>query len=219
MSILIENISFSYPKGKDMVLDDFCEEFKKGGITAVTGPNGCGKTTLMKLILGIFSPQKGMIHIDGRDTSEMSLAETGRKIGYVMQDPSRQIFCTSVEEEMAYGLENMKLPADEIRKRCDYYLEYFEIGQYRQTFPFALSQGEKQRLVLAAVLAMKPDYLILDEPEASLDLYRRRLLREYLLKIRAEFDCGIIMISHDRNFISSCADREVGLKGRCERYA
>ena len=220
MSILIENITFSYPKERKTILfDDFYEEFRKGEIAAVTGPNGCGKTTLMKLILGILSPQKGRVYIDGRNVAEMSFAETGRKIGYVMQDSSRQLFCTSAADEIEYGLKNMKLPPDEIRKRCDFYLEYFEIGQYRETFPFALSQGEKQRLVLAAVLAMKPEYLILDEPAASLDRYRRRLLSDHLAKIRAEFDCGIVMISHDRHFIGACADREVRLEGRCGKNA
>ncbi len=214
MSICAENITFSYRGTQKVLLEEFCAAFEKEEITAVTGSNGCGKTTLAKLLLGILKPKSGKIEIDGNDVAGMSLAEVGRKVGYVMQNPAQQLFCTTAEEEIAYGLKNQKLPDAEIKKRCDHYLNYFEIEAHRSTFPFFLSQGEKQRLVLAAILALQPAYLILDEPTASLDPYRQRLLREYLRRIRLELGCGIVVISHDRSFIRSCADRELCLEGR-----
>lgn len=126
-------------------------------------------------------------------------------IGYVMQNPARQIFSATVEEEMRYGLENLGLSEDEIQSRTDIYLDHFGLDDKRQAFPFRLSHGEKQRLVLAAVLAMKPEYLILDEPTASLDLKRRRILGQLLQSL----DCGVMVISHDDEFIRSFCDEKV----------
>ena len=214
MTIQIESMTFSYPGTETALFTEFSEAFSAKEITAVTGRNGCGKTTLAKLILGILKPLKGAVRIDGTPVSSLSFAETGRKIGYVMQDPTKQLFCTSVHEEVSYGLRNMKLGEKEIEERCDSYLDFFEISQYRDTFPFFLSHGEKQRLALAAVLAMQPGYLLLDEPTASLDLYRRKLLGRHLAMVKEKFDCGILLISHDRAFIDSCADREVCLERR-----
>ena len=214
MSICAEKIAFSYCENKELLLKDFNCRFDPTEIVAVTGPNGCGKTTLAKLLLGILKPKYGSVHIDGQNVGEMSLAEVGRKIGYVMQNPAQQLFCTSVEDEVLYGLKNLKLPPEEIKKRCDAYLKYFQMEQYSKTFPAFLSQGEKQRVVLAAILAMKPAYLLLDEPTASLDPCRRRILSEYLIRIRTELGCGIVVISHDREFIASCADRELQLVRR-----
>lgn len=106
---------------------------------------------------------------------------------------------------MRYGLENLGLSEDEIQSRTDIYLDHFGLDDKRQAFPFRLSHGEKQRLVLAAVLAMKPEYLILDEPTASLDLKRRRILGQLLQSL----DCGVMVISHDDEFIRSFCDEKV----------
>ena len=220
MAICIADMTFSYQTAKMPVFWKFSAEFRKGEILAVTGPNGCGKTTLARLTIGILKPQAGTVLIDGKNMAEMSLAETGRKIGFVMQDPSKQLFCISAQEEIAYGLKNMKLPSDEIRKDAASICVILNWNNTKMFFPFFLSQGEKQRLVLAAILAMHPDYLILDEPTASLDLYRQRLLREYLkgicLPIR---HWNRFLLSHDRNFISACADKELHLDGRCKDNA
>lgn len=197
MSLQVKNLTFEYKRSNKKVLDNFSAEFPFGAITAVTGRNGTGKTTLAKLITGILKPDSGSISVDGEDITGYSLAERGRLIGYVMQNPERQIFSTTVEEEMRYGLLNLGLSEDEIEKRVDEYLKLFEIDHHRNSFPFAMSHGEKQRLVLAAILAMKPGYLILDEPTASLDYKRKELLGKYLKKI----ECGVIIISHDRAFI------------------
>lgn len=197
MSLQVKNLTFEYKKSNLRVLEDFSAEFPFGSITAVVGKNGVGKTTLARLITGILKPESGTIIVDGEDISQYSLAERGNLIGYVMQNPERQIFSTTVEEEMRYGLENLRLGKEEIDSRVDEYLRLFDIEHHKKSFPFAMSHGEKQRLVLAAVLAMKPKYLILDEPTASLDYKRKTQLGNYLRKI----DCGVIIISHDRKFI------------------
>jgi energy-coupling factor transport system ATP-binding protein len=141
----------------------------------------------------------------------MSLAEIGRQVACVFQNPAQQVFCTTVEEEVAFGLKNMGLDREEIETRISSYLEYFELTEYRKTFPQSLSQGEKQRLMLAAVLAMHPRFLILDEPTTGLDIYRRKLLGDYLLRIR-EDGYGVIIISHQFKFIDTYADRVLHLE-------
>ena len=208
MALKAENIFYTYPQSQRPVLTGFSAQFPFGEITALSGKNGCGKTTFSRILTGIMKPDRGDVSLDGESIASHSLAEIGRRVGYVMQNPVQQLFCTSVEEEIRYGLENMELDPEEIRERIGYYLNYFQLEQYRNVIPFRLSQGEKQRVVLAAILAMRPRYLILDEPTAALDRYRSRLLGEYLRKI-AKDSCGIILISHDLAFIRQYTDREI----------
>ena len=210
--IQAKNISFRYPKGNHWVLRNFSADFKKSDITAITGSNGCGKTTLSRLLVGILKPQRGNIYLDDVDIAQLSLAEVGKKVGLVMQNPDRQIFCPTVWEEIAYGLENLDLSRAEIETRINHYLNYFQLYHQRNSFPYEMSHGEKQRLVLAAVLAMQPDYLLLDEPTASLDVYRRQLLGEILQKIHKDLRTGIIIISHDRSFIQHYPTCEINME-------
>lgn len=210
--IQAKNISFQYPKSDRWVLKNFSADFNKNEIIALTGPNGCGKTTLSRILVGILKPKRGNVYIDNVDTAQLSLAEIGKKIGLVMQHPARQLFCTTVQEEMEYGLKNLGLDEAEIAKRVQYYLEYFQLENYKEVFPFEMSYGEKQRLVLAAILAMRPEYLLLDEPTASLDVYRQKLLGELITKIHKETKTGIIIISHDRDFIEKYATKEIKME-------
>ena len=208
MSLIIKNLTFTYDrknKNTAPLIDDFSAEFSQDRITALTGRNGVGKTTLSRLIMGILTPLSGEMMLGGRMLNGMTLAERGRLIGYVMQNPARQIFSTTVEEEMRYGLENLGLPKDEISSRVDDYLDIFGLADRKNDFPFRMSHGEKQRLVLAAVFAMKPEYLILDEPTASLDMKRRQVLGQLI----SSLDCGVMVISHDDGFISRYCDEKV----------
>lgn len=212
MSLEVKDITFRYQKDNKLILDHFSAEFPDNEITAVTGKNGTGKTTLARIVTGILKPEQGDIIVDGTKINDYTLAERGRMIGYVMQNPQRQIFASTVEAEIRYGLVNLGLTEEEIQKRVDEYLSFFEIEQYRETFPFSLSFGEKQRLVLAAILAMKPQYLILDEPTASLDYKRKERLGQYLENI----NCGIIVISHDSGFVDKYCTRVVKMEKNYE---
>jgi energy-coupling factor transport system ATP-binding protein len=191
------------------VFTGFSAQFQRGEIVAVSGKNGCGKTTLTKLLTGVLQPSEGSIRIDGSNTAEMDLFLIGRRIGYVFQNPNRQLFCDTVYNEIAYGLRNLGLSEEQIKEKAEQNLKYFDLQRYRDIYPGKLSHGEKQRLAIAAVLALGTDYLLLDEPTTGLDIRRRRELGDLLQKLRQETNCGIVFISHEAGFISRFSDREV----------
>jgi energy-coupling factor transport system ATP-binding protein len=215
----LRDITFRYSNDRPPVIDDFSADFARAGVTALTGENGCGKTTLARIIVGILKPEAGMITLGGNDLSELSLTQTGRRIGYVMQEPSRQIFSLSIWEEVMYGLGNMvdagELEREPAEERARKYLELFDLAGREEEFPFSLSKGEQQRLVLASVLAMEPEFLILDEPTSALDRGRKDALAERLreLACSTEKQRGIIVISHDRDFAAAVADSEIDMTG------
>ena len=205
----IENVSYKYPHGGAPVFSGFSACFERGEIVAVTGRNGCGKTTMTKLIAGMLRPAEGRISIDGADTAKMDLFEIGQKLGYIFQNPNNQLFCDTVFNEVAYGLRNQGAPEDVVSQKAERFLEMFDLTRYREKYPGNLSLGEKQRLALAAVLALGTDYLALDEPTAGLDVCRRRELGDLLVRLRDDMNCGIIFVSHERGFIARYADREL----------
>ncbi len=215
--ISVEAVGFRYPRAPEPVFHGLSASFSAGGITAITGPNGCGKTTLVKLVTGVERPTAGHIAIDGERTEGLSLARIGRLAGCVLQNPSRQLFCTSVAEEVAFGLREMRLPEEEVEERARRALHAFGLLELSQQLPATLSHGQKQRLMLAAVLALRPPYLVLDEPTTGLDLVRRRELGERLKRLAHEDGCGIVLVSHERRFVSRYADEELALPGRGEQ--
>lgn len=207
--IEVHGVSYKYPKTDEYVLRSLSLDFRRGEICAVTGPNGCGKTTLTKLMTGVLRPDEGSILIDGCDEAGMGLFEIGQRIGYVFQNPSKQLFCATVNEEIAFGLKNQGMSEGGIEDTVAYYTERFRLSHHRDDYPGRLSQGEKQRVVLAAVLSMGTDYLILDEPTTGLDVRGRHELGEILRGLVRERETGILIVSHERGFISRYADREV----------
>ena len=209
--IEFKDVSYGYPKSGVPVLRNFSAEFFPAEITAITGPNGCGKTTVTKLIAGILRPLNGTILIDGEDVADLDLFDIGRRAGYVFQDPSRQLFCSTVSEEVKFGLKNIGLTEDEAEETAGRYLDMFGIRHLSQRFPGKLSQGEKQRVALAAVLSMGTNYVILDEPTTGLDVRSRRKLGEYLTEIRNS-GRGVIIVSHERQFCEKYTDRELRMK-------
>lgn len=211
MFLELRDVSFCYPKQKRPVLTGINLTFTKQGITAIVGPNGCGKTTLTKLMMGILTATSGEIRLEDRILAEYSLAAIGQRIGYVFQNPEQQLFCPTVSEEIGFGLINRGYASETVRKRVNYYLDYFELATYRNIFPLHLSRGEKQRLAIAAVLANEPEFLIMDEPTVGLDAYRKKLLSANLQKIAGQ-GRGLIVVSHDYSFVQRIAQRVVALE-------
>ena len=211
--ICVENVTYSYPQRAEPVISAFSACIRRGEIVALRGKNGSGKTTLTKLIAGILRPSAGGVSIDGHDTACMDLFDIGRRAGYVFQNPNRQLFCETAYDEVAFGLRNLGFGEDEVRRRTGTYLERFGLSRYSDVYPRKLSLGERQRLALAAVLALGTGYLILDEPTTGLDAPNRGELGGLLEQLRDDSNCGILLVSHEAGFTARYADRDLVMPG------
>jgi cobalt transport protein ATP-binding subunit len=205
--IEIENLSYSYAGGP-RVLDSINLKVEAGEFLAIVGQNGSGKTTLAKHVVGLLQPATGRITIDGKDRARMRPAETAREVAYVFQNPDHQIFAATVDEEVAFGPRNFGLPADEIRRRCDEALEAVGLQNERQSDPFLLSKGERQRLAVASVLVLRPRMLILDEPTTGLD-HREQLRMMALVRDLNRSGIAIVIITHTPWLVAEYARRVV----------
>jgi cobalt transport protein ATP-binding subunit len=205
--IAIENVSFSYADGP-RVLDSIDLKVEAGEFLAIVGQNGSGKTTLAKHIVGLLQPATGRVTIDGKDRTQMRPAETAREVAYVFQNPDHQIFAATVEDEVAFGPRNFGLAEDEIRRRCDEALEAVGLQNERQSDPFLLSKGERQRLAVASVLVLRPRMLILDEPTTGLD-HREQLRMMALVRDLNRAGIAIVIITHTPWLVAEYARRVV----------
>jgi len=203
----IENVSFSYAGGP-RVLDSIDLKVEAGEFLAIVGQNGSGKTTLAKHIVGLLQPATGRVTIDGKNRAQMRPAETARAVAYVFQNPDHQIFAATVEDEVAFGPRNFGLPDDEIRRRCDEALEAVGLQNERQSDPFMLSKGERQRLAVASVLVLRPRMLILDEPTTGLD-HREQLRMMALVRDLHRAGIAIVIITHTPWLVAEYARRVV----------
>ena len=185
--IEIENVAL---KGVDLSI-------KKGEFIAVVGHNGCGKSTLSKLLNSIFIPTTGTITVDGIDTKDDErLFEIRKKVGLVLQNPDNQIVAGIVEEDVAFGCENIGLDPDEIRERVDYALKAVNMYDYRLHSPEKLSGGQKQRVAIAGIIAMKPECIVLDEPTAMLDPEGRDEVLYTIKELNKKLGITIVLITH-----------------------
>jgi energy-coupling factor transport system ATP-binding protein len=206
----IENVSFSYAGGP-RVLDSIDLRVEAGDFIAIVGQNGSGKTTLAKQIVGLLQPATGRVIIEGKNRAQMRPAETAREVAYVFQNPDHQIFAATVQEEVAFGPRNFGLADGEIRRRCDEALEAVGLLSERQSDPFLLSKGERQRLAVASVLVLRPQMLILDEPTTGLD-HREQLRMMALVRDLNRAGIAIVIITHTPWLVAQYARRVVLLR-------
>lgn len=199
-AIKIQNLSFVYPRGK-VIFTNFDCTFQTNTIYGIVGQNGAGKTTLGKLILGLLKPNQGSVELNGVNIEELSQGEIGEKIGYVYQNPAKQLFASTVYEELAFPLLLQGQKEESVRERVEMQLQKFDLLHLQNQFPFYLSQGEKQRLVIAGILMGNPEFLVLDEPTTALDVIRKTELKEILLELKKNYQLGILIISHDDIFL------------------
>ncbi len=185
-------------------------DIKKSEIVAIIGQNGSGKTTLVKHFIGLLDATEGSVEAVGHDVSKMTTGELARTIQLILQNPDFQLFSISAEKEIEFGLENLGLPADEIKKRVDVALKRADLEEERDTFPFRLSFGDRRQLAAAAGVAMDPAILILDEPTTAQDYRGRHRICEIATDMQKEGKT-ILMISHDMELIARYAPRTIVL--------
>ena len=171
---------------------------RKGEYVGLLGMNGSGKSTLARLLNGLLKPTEGNVYINGIDTADpANLFDIRRMVGMVFQNPDNQLVCPIVEEEIAFGAENLELPLAEIKRRVDWALQICGLENKRHQAPHLLSGGQKQMVALASVLAMLPEYLVLDEPTSMLDPQSRRMLLKQLYLLNKQEGVTIIFVSHN----------------------
>ncbi len=195
--IEFKNVSFSYlsPERID-VLKNVNLKIDKGEFVSIIGRNGSGKSTLARLISVLLLPSEGEVFVDGMNTrEEENLYKIRRKVGMVFQNPDNQIVSQIVEEDVAFGLENLNFPPDKIREKVDEVLEEVGLYEFKNFPPHFLSGGQKQKLAIAGVLVMEPEYLVLDEPTSLLDPRGRRDVINLILKLHKK-GITIVLITH-----------------------
>ena len=179
------------------VLHGVSLEIKKGEFVALLGHNGCGKSTMAKLFNGMLLPTEGKVTVEGMDTAdEETIYEVRRRVGLVQQNPDNQLVASIVEEDVAFGPENLGVEPKEIRRRVDEALKAVDMYEYRENAPYKLSGGQKQRVAIAGIIAMEPDCIVLDEPTAMLDPRGRDEVMETIHKLNREKGITIILITH-----------------------
>ncbi|MPW24996.1 energy-coupling factor transporter ATPase [Alkalibaculum sp. M08DMB] len=197
--ISIEEVSYYYNNNneKNTALDKVSLHIKHGEFIAIIGHNGSGKSTLSKLINGILIPTDGNIRVMGLNTKdEDAIWDIRQQAGMVFQNPDNQLVATIVEEDVAFGPENLGIPSKEIRKRVDWALDVVEMREYKDQKPHQLSGGQKQRIAIAGILAMKPKCIILDEPTAMLDPSGRREVMNTIKRLNKDEMMTIVHITH-----------------------
>ena len=220
--IKLENVSYKYPDSDELennfAVNNLSLEINEGEFVAILGHNGSGKSTAAKLVNMILTPDSGNIYINGKNitenekASENDIYEVRKTVGMVFQNPDNQIVATVVEEDVAFGPENLGLPPDEIRKRVDEALDVVGMTSYARHAPHRLSGGQKQRVAIAGIIAMKPKCIIFDESTAMLDPLGRREVMDTILKLNKEEKITIILITHYMNE-AVLADKVVVMKG------
>lgn len=213
VSIVVKNLCFSYDK-KTKTLNDVSFEINSAELVGIVGQTGCGKSTLVQILAGLITRDSGEVLIDGEDIFDKKYdrSKLRRSLGIVFQYPETQLFEQTVEKDVAFGLKKFKLSKDEKRDRVKWAIELMglDFNRVHDKSPLALSGGEKRRVAIAGVLAVKPKYLILDEPLAGLDSFSRDEFMELLVGLKNQ-GTTVIMISHNSDCLLEYADRIIAL--------
>lgn len=208
----IQNVTFKYLNSKTPILRDFNLHVNKGEIVGIIGPTGSGKSTICYLINGLIPHYfkgefKGSIKVCSFDVTLESVETMSKHVGYMLQEPSFQIASPFVESEITFGMENFGVPKDEMDERLTTILEKLGISHLRYRATSELSEGEKQKVILASILAMNPSLLVLDECSSMIDTTSKKELINILLNLRNEDEKTILLIDHDLDFIAEVASR------------
>jgi energy-coupling factor transporter ATP-binding protein EcfA2 len=206
--ISVQDVHFAYPDGTKALFGVSMDIFK-GEMMAIIGQNGSGKTTIVKHFNGLLKPTGGDVLVDGVSVKAQSAGKLAQRVGYVYQNPSLQLFSRSVRTEIAFGLKLLKKPEEEINKTVEDVLRLVGLWEKADEYPFLLTMGEKQRVAIAAVLALGPEVLIVDEPTTGQDFRRAYQFLELFDHLNKKEGKTIIFITHEMRFTTEFADRTI----------
>lgn len=213
-TIVVKDLTFTYLGSKKPSISDLTFSVDEGQFVILTGPSGCGKTSVCRCLNGLIphfysGELEGDVTVCGLSIREKSTSELARKVGFVFQNPENQLFSLSVERDVAFGPENLGLPRSETRKRVDWALEVTGISGLRYRAPYELSGGQQQRAAIAAVLAMKPEVMVLDEPTSFLDPKSAVDILKVVHDLNKTLGMTIILVEHRLDLASQYADRVI----------
>jgi energy-coupling factor transporter ATP-binding protein EcfA2 len=216
-ALVLDKVSFRHSGSGHTALDSVSIEVRRGEFVSVLGANGAGKSTLCLLANGLIphtvpGELQGSVRVFGEDVRSRSVAQLSSRVGLVFQEPESQLFCMTVEEEVAFGPENLGIPREEIMERVEWALELVGMDGYNDRSPFNLSGGQKQRVAIAAALSMRPDMLVLDEPAYALDPVGRIELYKVLRELKEQHGMTILLAERDAEEASLYSDEIVLLE-------
>jgi energy-coupling factor transporter ATPase len=196
-----KNLTYTYPGGTKPSISDVSIKIEKGEFTLITGPSGCGKTTLCRCFNGLIphfyqGELKGEITVAALNVLENPIYEMAKHVGLVFQNPENQLFALSVEKDVAFGLENLGVPREEMQKRVDWALNLTGIYDLRERAPHELSGGQQQRVAIASILAMRPEVMVLDEPTSFLDPLSAKKIFEVIYELNKRLGITVVLVEH-----------------------
>jgi len=206
-----KNLTYTYPGGTKPSISGISIKVEKGEFVLITGPSGCGKTTLCRCFNGLIphfyqGELKGEISVAEMDTTKHQTHEMAKHVGLVFQNPENQLFALSIEKDVAFGMENLGVPRAEMRKRVDWALKQTDIYDLRERSPHEVSGGQQQRVAIAAVLAMQPEIIVLDEPTSFLDPLSAEKIFEVIYELNKKFRMTVVLVEHRLDLTAKYAD-------------
>jgi len=212
--IEIKDLSYTYPGLSKPSLSNITLSIERGSFVTLTGPSGCGKTTLCRCINGLVphfygGEATGEVKVSNLSVQDQPISELAQHVGFVFQNPENQLFSLSVEREIAFGLENLALPREEMKERLEWALDVIGIEDLRQRSPYELSGGQQQRVAIASVIAMKPKILIFDEPTSSLDPLAATKLFKTISRLNKTLGLTIILVEHRLDLLSTLTNQVI----------
>jgi energy-coupling factor transporter ATPase len=206
-----KNLTYTYPGGAKPSINDVSIKVEKGEFVLITGPSGCGKTTLCRCFNGLIphfyqGELKGETTVAGMDTTKHQTHEMAKSVGLVFQNPENQLFALSVEKDVAFGLENLGVPREEMQKRVEWALKLTDIHDLRERSPHEVSGGQQQRVAIAAVIAMQPEIIVLDEPTSFLDPLSAEKIFEVIHELNKRLGITVVLVEHRLDLTAKYAD-------------
>jgi energy-coupling factor transporter ATPase len=218
-----KNLTYTYPGASKPSICDVSIKVERGEFVLITGPSGCGKTTLCRTFNGLVphfyqGEIKGEITVAGINTLDHHTYELAKHVGLVFQNPENQLFALSIEKDVAFGLENMSMPRADMRKRVDWALNQTSIYNIRERSPHEISGGQQQRVAIAAVLAMEPDIIVLDEPTSFLDPLSAEKIFEVIYKLNKEQGITVVLVEHRLDLTAKYTDHLIVMDKGAVRF-